>query len=125
MKKILARVRDAQQLDSIRKIAAGMDCAVVPLQASDADRCLCEILEIDAGILKRTPGRHAPVLWNMPDLLVFFAFENAALDAFLAEYRAAGLPPAALKAMVTPYNLTWSVYELTEELQREHESFAR
>ena len=42
------------------------------------------------------------------------------MDAFLAEYKATGLPPVALKAIVTPYNVSWTADALLRELMKEH-----
>ena len=54
------------------------------------------------------------------EILVFVAFSEEKLDLFLRAYRQAGIAPIPLKAVLTPHNCSWSVYELTQELMREH-----
>ena len=59
------------------------------------------------------------------ELLVFAHFSDAQLDLYLQAMRAAKLPPVALKAVLTDENKGWSILELREELQKEHEAMHR
>lgn len=94
----------------------------------------CEIKGSDAGqtvgMLAGTPARipgsgraaskkPVPVLWYMPELIVFAGLTDVRLDEFLGEYRKAGIEPVALKAVMTQHNVNWSIYELCMELMRE------
>ena len=54
------------------------------------------------------------------EMLVFSGMDSQQVDAFLAEYKATGLPPVALKAIVTPYNVSWTADALLRELMKEH-----
>lgn len=74
-----------------------------------------------AGIHKAGMSAHekAPEGYQLPDILIFSGLSDAVLDTFLAEYKKAGIEPTGLKSVVTPHNLTWTVYELTAELIRE------
>lgn len=54
------------------------------------------------------------------EMLVFSGMLPTQVDAFLAEYKATGLPPVALKAIVTPYNVSWTADALLRELMKEH-----
>lgn len=58
-------------------------------------------------------------------MLVFAHFSDTQLQAYLQAMRAAKLPPVALKAVLTEENRGWSVCELHEELQKEHEALRR
>ena len=54
------------------------------------------------------------------EMLIFSEMNSDQVDAFLAEYKATGLPPVALKAIVTPYNVSWTADALLRELMKEH-----
>ncbi|MBR1931323.1 MAG: DUF3783 domain-containing protein [Lachnospiraceae bacterium] len=56
----------------------------------------------------------------MTEMMVFSGITSEELDTFLDAYRAAGIPPIALKAILTPTNVFWSAKKLYRELQAEH-----
>ncbi len=66
-----------------------------------------------------------PPMYVQPELLIMHGFSSDRMDEFLAAYKKRGIAPISLKAVVTPRNLTWSVYDLTQELSREHEAFTK
>ena len=77
------------------------------------------------GTLAEISGFHKNgKIYNGPDfameMLVFSGMDSQRVDAFLAEYKATGLPPVALKAIVTPYNVSWTADALLRELMKEH-----
>lgn len=74
-----------------------------------------------AGVGRMSMKTHekAPAGYQLPDILIFSGLPDAALDTFLAEYKECGIEPTGLKSVVTPHNLTWTVYELASELVRE------
>lgn len=55
------------------------------------------------------------------EMLVMFGFQGTMLRDFLAFFREEGLPPVALKAMITPTNVNWTSLALHEALKEEHE----
>ena len=55
------------------------------------------------------------------EMLVMFGFQGTLLRDFLAFFREEGLPPVALKAMITPTNVNWSSLALYAALKEEHE----
>ena len=80
------------------------------------------------GTLAEISGFHKNgKIYNGPDfameMLVFSGMDSQQVDAFLAEYKATGLPPVALKAIVTPYNVSWTADALLRELMKEHFQF--
>ena len=79
------------------------------------------------GIYMGAKGIHAPapLLYPMPELLVFSGIPEGMQDLILAEYRKEKIEPVALKAMVTPHNISWTVYELSSELAKEHAAMHR
>ena len=73
------------------------------------------------GTLAEISGFHKNgKIYNGPDfameMLVFSGMDSQQVDAFLAEYKATGLPPVALKA----YNVSWTADALLRELMKEH-----
>jgi hypothetical protein len=66
------------------------------------------------------PDGKAPFGATVPEMMVFCGFTSEALDEFLKAYREANIQPIALKAIVTPYNHSWNLYQLSQELFREH-----
>lgn len=54
------------------------------------------------------------------EMMVICGLNSDALDAFLAAYRDAKIPPIWLKATLTPRNMAWSAAQLYEELKQEH-----
>jgi len=61
----------------------------------------------------------APVMYNMPECILFAGLSDDMLDEFLAAYKAEGLSPIALKAVMTPSNVKWTLFGLLCELQKE------
>lgn len=59
------------------------------------------------------------------EMLVFSGMNSDQLDAFLAEYRACGLPVIGLKAVITADNVFWDVEMLFQELLSEHMKMPR
>ncbi len=64
-------------------------------------------------------SKKAPALYNLPEFMIFNGFADEELDEFLHAYRAAGIPKIQLKAVVTPFNIGWTLYELIEHLKEE------
>ena len=58
---------------------------------------------------------------NQEEMLVFCGFQQKDMDTFLKQYRETGVEPISLKAVVTQYNIFWSIGQLQEELKRERE----
>ena len=57
------------------------------------------------------------------EMLVFSGMMPQQVDAFLAEYKATSLSTVALKAIVTPHNVSWTADALFRELLKEHFQF--
>lgn len=56
---------------------------------------------------------------HLPDCIIFSDISNLEMDIFLAEYKKRGIEPTPMKAIVTVYNMDWSIDKLIEELKRE------
>lgn len=114
---VLYYIRDPKKGKQITKLCKGLRFRVRALKAGDAN------VEVGvlAGISRMNTKAHekAPALYQLPDMLIFSGMPDQELDRFLAEYKEAGIEPTGLKSVVTPHNLTWTVYELAAELVKE------
>ena len=64
----------------------------------------------------------APDKYKLPELIIFSGLSDEGVYKFLEEYRKSEIEPVGLKAVVTPTNISWSLYELVCELEKERES---
>ncbi len=59
------------------------------------------------------------------ELLVMKNFSNSRLDELLMNLRRAGVEKIALKAVITDTNCKWKLYDLYQELIKEHEVMSK
>ncbi len=59
------------------------------------------------------------------ELLVIKNFSNSRLDEFLMNLRRAEVEKIALKAVLTDTNCKWKLYDLYQELVKEHEEMSK
>ena len=78
-----------------------------------------------AGLPFAGPGQFSMQPAFPDQMLVICHILSDQLDALLTGMRAAGIPRIALKAVLTPNNVTWSSGKLYAELKREHEAMSR
>jgi hypothetical protein len=93
------------------------------LNASDADRMLMRLASPGQAVhaaARTQAAARAPKDYQLPEVMIFSGFSQEDLEEFLSEYKEAGIEIIPLKAVLTPHNYTWSLYELIRELQREH-----
>ena len=63
---------------------------------------------------------------ELPDTFIVFAFiDDKCLDTILTAIKECGAGPFMYKAVLTPCNMSWSVYKCFEEICREHVSIKR
>ena len=92
---LLSYVKDREKEEQLQKLCKRLNIANIRIGQKDMEK-------------------------EMPELLVFSGIPEGMLDLILAEYRKEKIEPVALKAMVTPHNISWTVYELSSELAKEH-----
>lgn len=63
----------------------------------------------------------APAIFCMPEIIIFSGVSDKKLDEFLLSYKNVGLTPTKLKAVTTPKNVGWTLYQLIRELMSERE----
>lgn len=114
---VLCHIRDSRKEKQIADLCGRLGFRVRALKAAQANT----EVGVLAGVSRANMKEHekAPALYQLPDLLIFSGLPDEGLDLFLAEYKKAGIEPTGLKAVVTPHNLTWTVYELAAELVKE------
>ena len=114
MKKIFFCIYDADRKALVDRICAEEDIAAERLKGSDADRTVASICKLPL----KDKGSHktAPPMYMLPEMLLFYGMDEEALDRFLEAYRAGGLEKIKRKAVITPTNLGWTLYELAEQL---------
>ena len=115
---ILCYNLDAESLQRLRAVceAQGLQIkAVAPWEYGAPIGAL-------AGIpMQKGPANRALAGFTDPMLLMCHLL-SPQLDAFLQGMRAYGVPRIALKAVLTPSNVTWTSCRLRDELAREHEA---
>lgn len=59
----------------------------------------------------------------LPEIIIFSGITDEELDTFLKEYKSMNIAPVRLKAILTIYNINWTLGELISELIKESNSF--
>ena len=116
MKTIFIHITDTNKLNSIKDLCSKMGIKIESIGNKDLRR---SILSIISGDEKLNAKINIPPMYNMPEVMIFRGFDESELKGFLSEYKNAGIEKVALKAMVTPYNVVWTLYYLIEHLKEE------
>ena len=123
MKVLLIHTPDREKLAALADLAAGLEMRLVPLGPDSLSRPLWELAGLPAGLFRRAQApAPPPAMARLPEMLVLHGLTDGELDGFLAAWRRTGLPPIPLKAVTTPHNLSWTVWELARELQAERQA---
>lgn len=121
-KVLLFNIQDPVRRLRIRRWLEGAGIRPVEVPASALHQRVGALLELPGFSLAAGPWLgQAPA----EEMLVMFGFRGSMLGDFLRFFREQGLAPVALKAMVTPSNLSWSALELYEALRQERAALAR
>lgn len=54
------------------------------------------------------------------EVMILFNIKNKRLSQVLNAFQNAGIPPVRFKAIVTPFNMFWTLRRLCETMQKEH-----
>ncbi len=118
--KMFYSIKDELQAGQIARLCLRMDIQAKALTWADYDRTVGEVAGI--ALSGKNPIREKkkiPLGYQVPDIMIFCGMPDGSLDRFLSEYRKEKIAPVPLKAVVTPYNVSWTIYELILELGRE------
>ena len=102
---------------AIEELCGSFKAGVEKISEKDLTRTVLDI--ITGGNRQSAGGLSIPPLYSLPEIIVFSDTNEEELKRFLDEYRLRGIEKIKLKAMVTPFNLSWSLYELVEHLKEE------
>lgn len=115
---VMYHTKDSKKEKQLTELCKQLGFHTRKIKVSDANVRLSTLAGL-LGTLVSPQDEKAPKDYQMPELLIFSGLAEEKLDKFLAEYKKSGLPPISLKAVITPYNIGWTVYQLTTELVRE------
>lgn len=115
---VFLHIPDKNKFDRISKLCEKSGYSCRQIQNADVNRTILELISGQSAGKKVS----APQLYFLPEMMIFQGLADKEVHRFLEMYRAEGLPTVDLKAVVTPWNLTWTLYELAEHLKEEHRS---
>ncbi|MBO4921628.1 MAG: DUF3783 domain-containing protein [Lachnospiraceae bacterium] len=125
MEALYIHIDNIEKRSAIEKLCESLNITVKDLSYSDLNRTVLDIVasvpimfnnktNINGGTVSKVPP-----LFLMPEVILFNGFNDESLQGFLAAYRKVGIEKVTLKAVVTPYNITWTLYDLIEHLKEE------
>lgn len=115
---VFLHIPDKNKLDRISKLCEKSGYSCRRIQNADVNRTILELISGQSAGKKVS----APPLYFLPEMMIFQGLADKEVHQFLEAYRVEGIPAVDLKAVVTPWNLTWTLYELAEHLKEEHRS---
>ena len=119
--KVMYYLKDTKKEKQILKLCSQLGIHTRKIKEKDVNVSLSTLAGI-SGAVSMSQVEKAPKGYEMPELLIFVGMTEKKLDEFLTEYKKRGIEPISLKAMVTPHNISWSVYQLVAELIKERAS---
>lgn len=117
MKRIYLHTTDTEKKDAVGSLCLKQAAELRFLSGKDVNRTIAEICNVPLEI--KNTAKSAPVLYTLPEIMLFYGMDDKALDSFLDAYNETGNKKIRLKAVVTPTNLGWTLYELAEHLDKE------
>lgn len=121
MKTIFANIPDISKKEKLEKLCKELGINVRAIDPYDGERTLLSVVSGGKYELKETKSI---TTHKLPEIIVFQGFGDEELQEFLKVYREKGLEKIPLKAIVTPYNLTWTLNELGKHLEDERRSYS-
>ena len=118
MEQILFYTTDGGKAKQVEDLCLSLGLAFRRLTVGDIRYAVASVVSGDYKLPLGGPAS-VPLSYVQPELLLFSGLKDKTLDRFLKRFRAEGIAPVPLKAVVTPFNCTWTLYELTQQLQRE------
>ena len=117
---IMYYVQDEKKKIQMEVLGMSMSIATKQLKPSDLNTQVGTL----AGMKNIVPPdltqmEKAPAIFCMPEIIVFSGVPDKKLDEFLLSYKNVGLTPTKLKAVTTPKNVNWTLYQLIRELSSE------
>jgi hypothetical protein len=121
MERIFLYTPKAEKRAQVQKLCQGLGMECREILPKDLNRYVAEVTGSGSPARRPVPPEQAPVFYQMPELMLFYGLADGRLDVFLEEYKKAGIDRIDLKAVITPINNSWTIYELACELKREND----
>jgi len=120
MIEVYYRMTDAAEAQKLQQVCRNLHMESRSLTAADLNQTLAQLVGAKLmPLAKQSTDAKAPMFYALPEIILFSGVSSERLDAFLAAYKSAGIHPVKLKAMLTPTNMSWSLYQLVEHLKEE------
>ena len=117
---ILDYVQEEKKKIQIEVIGMSMSIETKQLKPSDLNTQVGKLAGLkNVAPLDLTQIEKPPVIFCMPEIVIFSGVPNKSLDEFMLSYKNVGVPPISLKAVTTPKNINWTLYQLIKELSSE------
>ena len=121
MDRIFYYISNEEKEGQICDLCAGLSIEPVKIAGDQLGITVGELIGVKE---RESEPKKPPVLYSQPDLMIFCVEEKDTFDLFLDTYREKGIAPTPYKAVATPHNISWTVFELTQEIMREHEAMS-
>ena len=119
MKTIYLNIKALTKKNQITDLCSKLGIETKTILPSDLTKTiLCITKGSVPGMPEKLPVK-VPIMYDMPELIIFSGFEEQDVQAFLKEFKNHNIERVPLKCVVTPYNLCWSLYDLIEHLKEE------
>ena len=106
--------------DRLRLAAMRFKISVRPVRPEESGQTLAALCAMEP-----PSDRPAPTRTFEEEMLVMADFPPAVTMPFLQSFRRLGIPPIALKAVLTPTNSAWDSLRLHDELSSERAALAQ
>lgn len=117
---ILYYVQEEKKKIQIEVIGMSMSIETKQLKPSDLNTQVGKLAGLkNVAPLDLTQIEKPPVIFCMPEIVIFSGVPNKSLYEFMLSYKNVGVPPISLKAVTTPKNINWTLYQLIKELSSE------
>jgi hypothetical protein len=116
---IMYHVNDENKKIQIEVLCLGLSIPTKELKPTDLNEQVGKLAGIKGTLPQPTSTDKIPVIFSMPELILFSGVSSVKLDEFLQSYKSVGLTPTKLKAVITPNNVRWTLYQLINELSQE------
>lgn len=119
---IMYYVQDEKKKIQLEVLCMSMSIMAKNLKPSDLNEQVGRLAGMkDFPLPDPAQAKKPPALFCMPEIIIFSGIPNKRLDEFLRSYKNMELAPTKLKAVTTPQNVGWTLYQLIMELLSEHE----
>lgn len=118
---VLMYCLDEEKAGKVRRILSGCCAAVLTAGPEDSGQTLGALFELPEFPRKEDAAQEPEAV---QEALFFAGFRKDRLDLALSRIKAAGIS-IPFKAVLTPHNQGWTMYQLIGELTKEHQTFAK